>query len=122
MRAQLAPSSRKFAPLAPSTREKRLRTGGRKNKFTKRGRMKKKAERSLNRVLSRKMITGKNLKIKVTKKALILMAKQGAAHLTGARVGKGSKLPKREWLYFSLPLQEKIAKRIAEHLKANFKG
>lgn len=120
MRSQVAPRNRRWKSLAPSTRERRLRLGGRTNKFTKKGRLKKRAQKQLNRVLGRKMVGSRNLKMKIGRRFIKLIGKVGGSHQTGARVGKRSKLPKREWLYFSRALQTEVRSRIVSHLVENF--
>ena len=124
MSGQEAPKKKVWAPLAQSTRARRLqrlRRGTRvSTKRGKRGNLKKKVQRQLNRVLSKKMITARNAKIKIGRSFVRITSKVGRAHQEGKRVGHGSKLPKRPFLYFSEALQAAVKQRIADHLRDAF--
>ena len=122
MKTQTAPKSKKWAPRAPATREKRLQRIGRgTRRRTKKGKLKKKVQRQLNRVLSRRMIMARNTKIKVGRRIIEIISKVGRAHQLGKTVGRGSKLPRREFLWFSPALQAAINARIGRHLSDAFK-
>ena len=110
----------KWRPLASSTRDRRLSKGGRAGKFTKRGKLKKKAQRSLARVLSKKLVSG--AKIKVTNRSIAIRSKVPWAgiHQEGGRAGRGSMIPARQFMYISDRLATETATAIAKHIAKAF--
>lgn len=123
MRKQEDSKGGKWKPIAASTRERRLSKGGRAGKVTKRGRLKKKAVRDSMKLLGQKLVTG--AKIKMDGRQMSITSKSGivgGAHQKGATVGKGSKLPKREFFYISTKLAKLQRKMLAKHIADAFNG
>lgn len=107
-----------WAPLARSTVERRMRLGGRAGKFTKKGKLKKRAQRSLNRILSARMI--RRAKVKITQRNMTITAEVGGIHQIGGVVGKGAILAKRVFMWVSDPMIRNAARVLAEHLRDAF--
>ena len=103
-----------------ATREKRLSRGGRAAKFTKKGRLRKPVARRLNKVLSARLISG--TKFKATKREMVLRSLRHAlgwatVHQHGGVVGRGSRLPQREFLWVSDPFLRKFVEAAQLHLR-----
>ncbi len=121
MKGQEGPRKKAWAPLADSTRRRRLaRLGRGTRRYTKKGNLKKKIRRQLNRVLSKRMISARNSRIRIGRREVTIASEVGRSHQEGLRVGRGSKLPKRPFLYFSKELQAAVRLRIARHLRDSF--
>lgn len=125
MKAQQGPDG-PWQSLAPSTRAGRISKGGRSGKFTKRGLLKKRVQKTLSRILSRKLITGAKIKVEPEQMSITANGKvnpgMSGAHQEGAIVGRGSKLPARPFLWVSDSLGESIAAEMEASLIAAFKG
>lgn len=109
-----------WKPLAVGTRDKRLSKGGKAGKFTKRGKLKKSAERKLGRVLSRRLVSG--AKVRITRRSISIRSKVRWAgiHQHGGRAGRGAMIPKREFMYVSEELQIKATALLAIHIAEAF--
>lgn len=116
MRAAEDSKGGKWKPLASSTIERRLSKGGRAGKFTKRGKLKKKAQRGLSKLLSQKLVSG--AKVKITRSAIVITSKVpwAGVHQHGGRVGRGSMLPAREFFYVGDGLIKQTARALAKHI------
>lgn len=101
MKRQKSSGGAKWAGLAPSTREKRLSTGGRAGKFTKRGVMRRGVSRRLNRTLSGRLLARAIIKITTSEISFRSRIPWAGVHQKGGRVGKGARVPKREFLWVS---------------------
>lgn len=121
MRAQEDSKGGKWKPLSTATRERRISKGGRAGKLTKRGRLKKKVVRDLSKILGQKLVTG--ARIKIDRREISITSKAGVvagAHQKGLTVGKGSRLPKREFFYISTELAKKATIMLAKHMADAF--
>ena len=116
MRAGKDSKGAKWKPLASSTVEGRLSKGGRAGKFTKRGKLKKKAQRGLSKILSQKLVSG--AKVKITRKNLSITSKVpwAGVHQHGGRAGRGARIPAREFFYVGTPLIKQTALALARHI------
>ena len=115
----------KWKPLAASTIAKRLTETGRANKFTKKGKKKKartarSAKRGLGKLLSTRLVSG--ARVKVTRSAISITSKVpwAGVHQKGGRVGRGSKIPAREFFYIGDPLLKMANKAFALHIAKAF--
>lgn len=113
-------SGAKWAPLAASTVERRLSKGGRAGKFTKRGKLRKKAQRSLNRILSQKLVSGARFKSSRMEAKITSKVKWAGVHQEGGTVGKGSKIKAREFFYVGEELEKQAVKLIEKHVAGAF--
>lgn len=123
MRAGEDSKGGKWKPLASSTVQGRLSKGGRAGKFTKRGKLRKKAQRGLSKLLSQKLVSG--AKVKITRRSISITSKVPWAgiHQHGGRAGRGSRIPAREFFYVGTPLVKQTARALAMHIaKAYSKG
>jgi len=113
---------RKFQNLAPSTVERRLSRGGKAKKFTKKGKLRKTAQRRLGRILSKKLIS--RARVKITRRSISLYARGAMAHALhgGGKAGKRrrSKLPSRRYIYVDDPLARAAFDKVAAHVASSF--
>ena len=116
MRAGEDSKGSKWKPLASSTIERRLSKGGRAGKFTKRGKLRKKAARGLSKLLSQRLVSG--AKVKITRRAIAITSKVrwSGVHQEGGRVGRGSLIPAREFFYIGDGLIRQTADALAKHI------
>ncbi len=117
MKNQESSTGGKWPKLAAATRAKRLKKG-QFQFFTKRGKLKKSAKRKLDRVLSAKLNAGAKIKIHAREINFRARPSWAGVHQKGGVVGRGSRVPKREFLWVSDPFLKVMAQRIAEHLIA----
>lgn len=105
-----------WAPLAASTRAKRLSAIAPSKRRTKKGRLRKPVQRRIGRILSRKLIKGARLRVR----RRLLMIAQGkrwaAPHQHGATVGHGARLPAREYLWIGPQLLRQTVEAAEKHL------
>jgi len=122
MKAQQGPRG-KWPGLAAATREKRMKqlTSNRKN-FTRKGKLKKSAKRSVGRVLSRRLLS--RAKVKIYRRAMLIRTPGAAAavHQTGGPVGRGQQVPARTFMWVSDEMARKGAAALADHLRAAWHG
>ena len=118
MKAQESSSGGAWPKLAASTKEKRISKGGRAGKFTKRGKLRKPARRKLNRILSGRLNVGAKVAVKQREMTFTSRAKWAGIHQEGGVAGKGSRIPKREFLWVSDPFLRKFVATAGEHLRA----
>lgn len=121
MAAQQGPRG-KWQALAAATREKRMRVGGRAGKHTKRGKLKKSAQRKLNRILSSKLLTGAKIKVRPTAISIRAKGDWAGVHQKGGRVGRGARVPARPFMWVSDQLGRAAADAFARHLATAFNG
>lgn len=123
MKRQQGPNRASWPPLAASTIAKRLQSMTASGKaFTKRGKMKKSAQRRLGRVLSRKLLSGMKVTIKPKEMSVAARLKWAGVHQHGGRVGHGARIPPRPFIYIGDELLLS-AKRVFEtHLQRAWQG
>lgn len=121
MRAQSGPGG-KWPGLSTATREKRLKMGGRRGALTKKGKLRKSAQRKLNFMLSSKLLKGAKIKVRPNQISETSKVKWSGAQQEGGRVGRGATLPEREFMWISDPLFALALRRFAKHLATAFEG
>ncbi len=111
-----------WRPLARSTVEKRMRVGGRSGKFTKKGRLRKPAQRRLARILSKRLLV--KAKVVVTQDNMTITAqpKWAGIHQSGGIAGKNSRIPARVFMWVSRELQARAVRELELHLTDAFDG
>ena len=118
MGAQTGPSGASWAPLAPSTRERRLSKGGRAGKYTKRGKLKKRAQRKLNRILSKKLLSRAKVRLTRDEMRITSTAPWAGVHQGGGSVGNRATVPARPFMWVSDDMQIQAVAVFTEHLHA----
>lgn len=117
---------RAWKPLAPSTLRKRLSKGGAAKKFTKNGkRMRKKYQRRMGTILSKRMTSRARIKVAPD---FIQLSGSGSSrswiHQHGGRAGRRgrSRIPKREYIYVDGPTLKLSIRLMRDHVTGAFNG
>jgi len=116
----------KWPGLAPSTRDKRLRKGGRHRNYTKKGKIRKPAQRRLNKVLSKRFASA--LQSKSTPSELRLTSRirsrkgkpYSMVHQKGGYAGMGGRIPAREFLYVDAVIMVHVLRLIGNYMAKSF--
>lgn len=121
MRAMEGPRG-KWQAVSAATREKRMRVGGRAGKFTKKGKLRKPAQRRLGRILSKRLLTKAKIRVRPTIISITSQVKWAGIHQKGGRVGRGARVPKRPFMWISDELGRRAVGEFREHLAKAFNG
>jgi phage gpG-like protein len=123
MKRMESPSGSSWPPLAKSTREKRLKKVLRSGKArTKGGRLRKSAQRRVDRVLSARLISRAKIRLFPTFMVIRTPGAAAGVHQLGGRVGHGAFVPRRTFFWVSDQLARMAARLIVQHLRENWEG
>jgi len=112
-------SGSKWPALATSTVEKIKNA---KKSRTKKGALRKPVTRRLGRILSRKLISEAKFAATPREAKFYTEAPYAVPHNFGLTVGRGSKLPVRNFMYVSRALLESTSQRLAQHIADAFES
>lgn len=124
IRQQVDESGAAWPGLAPATVKKRLdalrRTRPPGKLVTKKGRLRKAVQRRINRVLSARMVSRAKIRTEPGEMSITSEVPWAGVHQFGGAVGRGSRLPKRTFMYVSDAMAATAAMAIELHLQRVF--
>lgn len=107
---------RSWQGLARSTIERRLRQGGRRRNYTRRGKLKKRAAKRISRTLSKRLVVRAKIESKRDRMTIKSRVPWAGVHQFGGRAGRNAVIPKREFMYIGDKLLRKTVKLSRRHL------
>jgi len=123
IKEQKGPQGSSWPGLAASTKTKRLGALSRAGKaFTKKGALRKAAKRKIGRVLSRRLVSGARIRAKPKEIKITSIVKWAGVHQEGGRVGRGSQIPARPFMWISDELLAITKREMVKYLSLTWKG